>query len=106
MIIESIKDQILTSFISWRLLHFFFDREIAAKLQLKCSMLPANPDDACHVSLSTTHLVAISNQVSQRNESYIQFLKGFMLRKHSNRGMGKGCVKMAKNDQKYFILLH
>ena len=25
-----------------------------------------------------------------------------MLRKHSNKGMGKGCVKRAKNDLKYF----
>ena len=29
--------------------HFFFDRAIAAKLQLKCLMLPATPDDACQV---------------------------------------------------------
>ena len=55
--------------------------------------------------MSTTHLVAISNQVRQRNECYKQFVKG-MLRKHSNKGMGKGCVKMDKNDLKYFILLY
>ena len=29
--------------------YFFVDRKIAAKLQLKCSMLPATPDDACQV---------------------------------------------------------
>ena len=42
-------DQIQTSSSSGGLLHFSFDREIAAKLQLKCSMLPATPDDACQV---------------------------------------------------------
>ena len=42
-------DQSQTSSSSGGLLHFFFDREIAAKLQLKCSMLPATPDDACQV---------------------------------------------------------
>ena len=56
--------------------------------------------------MSTTHLVAISNQVRQRNECNKQSVKGFMLRKHSNKGMGKGCVKIAKNDLKYFILLY
>ena len=133
-------DQIQTSSRSGGLLHFFFERKIAAKLQLKCSMLPATPDDAFHPagtvrtmyvqctyivptvrtmyvhctysarwaseSLSTTHLVAISNQVRQRNECYKQFVKSFILRKHSNKRMGKGCVKMAKNDLKYFILLN
>ena len=44
-------DQIQTSSISGGLLHFQFDREIAAKLQLKCSMLPATPDDACQVKV-------------------------------------------------------
>ena len=52
--------------------------------------------------MSTTHLVAISNQVRQRNECYKHFVKGFFLRKHSNKEMGKACVKMAKNDPKYF----
>ena len=56
--------------------------------------------------MSTTHLVAINNQVRQGNECYKQFVKGFMLRKHSNKGMGKGCDKMNKNDLKYFILLY
>ena len=51
--------------------------------------------------MSTTRLVAISNQVRHRNECYKQFVKGSMLRKHSNKGMGKGCVKMAQNDQIY-----
>ena len=109
-------DQIQTSSSSGGLLHFFFGREIAVKLQLKCSIPPATPDDACQVrargssreKMSTTHLVAISNQVRQRNECYKNFVKGFkfMLRKHSNKGMGKRCVKMATNDLKYFILLY
>ena len=38
-------DQIQTSSSSGGLLHFFFGREIAAKLQSKCSMLPATPDE-------------------------------------------------------------
>ena len=37
--------------------------------------------------MSTTHLVAIRNQVRQRNKCYKQFMKGIMLRKHSNKGM-------------------
>ena len=61
-------DQIQTSSSSGGLLHVFFEREIAAKLQLKCSMLYATPDDACQVrvcgpsrkKMSTTHLVALS----------------------------------------------
>ena len=42
-------DQIQTGSRSGRALTFFFDREIAAKLLLKCSMLPATLDDACQV---------------------------------------------------------
>ena len=58
--------------------------------------------------MSTTHLVAISNQVRQRKECYKHFVKDFkfMLRKHTDKGIGKGCVKMATNDLKYFILLY
>ena len=55
--------------------------------------------------MRTTHLVAISNQVRQRNECYKHCVKGLFLRKHSNKEMGKGCVKMAKNDLKYFSFI-
>ena len=41
-------DQIQSSS-SGGLLHSFFGREIAVKLQLKCSIPPATPDDACQV---------------------------------------------------------
>ena len=56
---------------------------------------------------SKTHLAAISNQVRQRNKCNKQFVKGFMLRKHSNKGMGKGCVKKAKKRSEifHFIIL-
>ena len=97
-------DQIQTSSSSGGLLHFSFDRKIAAQLQLKCSMLPAKCE--YEGEMSTTHLVAIGNQVRQRNKCYKQFVNGFMLRKHSNKEMGKGRVKIAKKDLKYFILLY
>ena len=44
-------DQIQTGSSSGGLLHILFDREIAAKLQLKRSMPPATPDDACQVKV-------------------------------------------------------
>ena len=42
-------DQIQASSSSGGLLHLFFDREIAEKLQLKCLMLSATPGDPCQV---------------------------------------------------------
>ena len=51
-------------------------------------------------------MVAISNQVRQRNECYKQLVKGFMLRKRSNKGMGRDVLKWPKtiwNISFYYI---
>ena len=55
--------------------------------------------------MSTTHLVAISNQVRQRNECYKHFVKGFMLSGTQTKEWGKEVLNGQKRSKIFHFVI-